>query len=68
LLSQKHLELPKNEIQAITTDESAFDSRCPSSVAPLQELTRSEAKIFATKALVSTFGGIKAAELCGYTA
>jgi hypothetical protein len=29
LLSKKHLELPKNEIQAITTDESAFDRRSP---------------------------------------
>jgi hypothetical protein len=40
----------------------------PSSVAPLQELMRREAKILATKARVSTFGGIKEAVSCGGTA
>jgi hypothetical protein len=29
LLSQKHLELQKNEIQAITTDENDFDPQSP---------------------------------------
>jgi hypothetical protein len=33
----------------------------PSSVAPMQELMRWKAKILATKARVSTFGGTKAA-------
>jgi hypothetical protein len=29
LLSKKHLELPKNEIQAMTTDENDFDLQSP---------------------------------------
>jgi hypothetical protein len=60
LLSKKHLVLAKNEIQAMTTNQSALVGDRPSSVAPLQELMRREARFLATKARVSTFGGTTA--------
>jgi hypothetical protein len=40
LLSKKHLVLAKNEIQAMTTNQSALVGDRPSSVAALQELMR----------------------------
>jgi hypothetical protein len=57
LPQKKHLELPKNEIQAMTTDENDFDLQSPIECCTNARVERWHAKILAAKARVSTFGG-----------
>jgi hypothetical protein len=59
LLSQKHLELPKNEIQAITTDENDFDPQSPIKCCTNARVDAMESEKSRDKSARFDFGRIK---------
>jgi hypothetical protein len=63
LLSQKHLELQKNEIQAITTDENDFDPQSPIKCCTNARVDAMESENSRDKSARFDFGRIKCGEV-----